>query len=57
MMFPALVLGPSMVGILLTRAVDGTSGLRDLFSRMRRIHFPARWYAALLIAPVLVLIT
>jgi membrane protease YdiL (CAAX protease family) len=29
--------------------------LRDLFSRMRRVHFPARWYAALLIAPVLVL--
>ena len=57
MMSPALVLGPSMVGILLTRAVEGTSGLRDLFSRMRRVHFPARWYAALPIAPVLVLIT
>jgi|SRR5437667_11866764 len=51
MMFPAMLLGPSMVGILLTRAVDGTSGLRDLFSRTRRVHFPTRWYAALPIAP------
>jgi|SRR5437879_2782617 len=56
MMFPVMLLGPSMVGILLTRVADGTTGLRDLFSRMRRVHVPPRWYAALLIAPVLVVI-
>jgi len=55
MMFPAMLLGPSAVSILLTRLVDGSSGLRDLFSRMRRVHVPARWYATLLIPPVLVL--
>jgi membrane protease YdiL (CAAX protease family) len=55
-MFPAMLLGPSVVGIVLTRLLDGPTGLRDLFSRMRLVHFPLRWYAALLIPPLLVLI-
>jgi membrane protease YdiL (CAAX protease family) len=55
MMFPAMLLGPSVVGIVLTRIVDGAAVLRDLFSRMRRVGFPARWYAVVFIPPVLVL--
>jgi membrane protease YdiL (CAAX protease family) len=55
LMFPAMLLGPSLTSILLTRLIDGPAGLRDLFSRMGRFRFPARWYVALFIAPVFVL--
>jgi membrane protease YdiL (CAAX protease family) len=55
LMFPAMLVGPSLTGILLTRLIDGPVGLRDLFSRMRRLRFPARWYTAPLIPSVLVL--
>jgi uncharacterized protein len=54
-MFPAMLVGPSLSSILLTRLFDGPAGLRDLFSRQRRFSFPARWYAALLIPPFFVL--
>ncbi len=51
---PAMLLGPSAVGVLLTWLIDGNIGLRDLFSRMRRIRVPARWYSVLFIPAVLV---
>jgi membrane protease YdiL (CAAX protease family) len=55
MMFPAMLLGPSIAGIILAARTSGRGGLRDLFSRMLPLRVPARWYTVLLIPPTLVL--
>src|SRR5215207_4306585 len=49
----AVLVGPSLSGILLTGLVHGRAGFRDLLTRMRRWRVGARWYAvALLTAPL-----
>jgi membrane protease YdiL (CAAX protease family) len=56
LLFPVLVVGVGLVGIILTAISDGRAGLRDLFSRMGRWRVNLGWYvAALLIPPVLIL--
>ena len=55
LMFPAMLLGPCLAGLTLARIAGGEDGIWDLFSRMCRWRLPARWYAALLIPPILVL--
>jgi membrane protease YdiL (CAAX protease family) len=55
MMFPVMMLGPSLAGVFMTWRTDGRRGLRDLFSRVVRLQVPVRWYAGLLIAPTVML--
>ena len=55
LMFPAMLVGPSVSGILLTQALHGKDGLKELLSRMRHVRVPARWYPTLLIPPLLIL--
>jgi membrane protease YdiL (CAAX protease family) len=55
LMFPVMLLGPSLSAIFLTWFAADKPGLRDLFSRLLRARIRSRWYAPLLIPPVLVL--
>lgn len=52
LVFLAMIAGPSISGILLT-IVGGRPGLLGLISRLGRWRFGIRWYAALLIVPLL----
>ena len=50
----AMLVGPSVAGILLTGLLHGRAGLREMLSRLLRWRVGARWYAvALLTAPLL----
>lgn len=56
-LFPIIVLGVCLVGLILTGLLDGKTGLRHLFARIGRLRVDMRWYAiALLTPPVLLLI-
>src|SRR6202795_2097257 len=55
LMFPVMLLGPSLSGMVLTGLTAGKAGLRDLFSRVLPAGIRPHWYAPLFIPPVLVL--
>jgi membrane protease YdiL (CAAX protease family) len=54
MMFPVMLLGPSIAGILLTWLTAGKNGVGSLAGRMRPFRSPVGWYTALLIPPALI---
>jgi uncharacterized protein len=52
-LYPAMLAGPSVAGIVLSGILYGRSSFSDLFARMTRWRVGARWYAvALLTAPL-----
>lgn len=55
MMFPVMLLGPSVTGVALTRILGGEEALKKLFGEMRRARV-GRWYAGLLIPPGVILL-
>ena len=55
LMFPVMLLGPSLASIILTILLEGVAGLRDLLNRLFGVGFARRWSAPLLIPPVVIL--
>ena len=55
-MFPAMLLGPPLSGILLTALLDGRAGLQSLFARLSLRGAMARSAVLLLLPPALILI-
>ena len=53
----ATLAGPSVAGLALTGALEGVRGLRDLAGRLLCRDFDPRWYAAVLVAPLVSLAT
>ncbi|MFN8486244.1 MAG: CPBP family intramembrane glutamic endopeptidase [Caldilineaceae bacterium] len=54
LVYVAMLVGPSIAGLLLTGLVDGGAGLRILLARLLKWRVEMRWYAvALLTAPLL----
>jgi membrane protease YdiL (CAAX protease family) len=56
LVYVAMLVGPTVSGLLLTGLLDGRAGFRQLFSRLIKWRVNVRWYAiALLTAPILII--
>ena len=56
LMFPVMLLGPSVASVILTTMLEGAQGLRDLLTRLFSVGFARRWYAPLLVPPAVILV-
>ncbi len=56
LMFPAMLLGPSLASLFLTGLLEGRRGLRELLRSLQPARIGVRWLAALLIPPVMILV-
>jgi len=53
----AMLLGPSVSGLILTVLMDGRAGMRQLGARLLRRQFGAHWYAVALLTMPAILLT
>lgn len=53
----AMVIGPTVAGLISTWLADKKEGLKNLFNRFRRFNVGGRWYLVLLIAPLSLVVT
>src|SRR5690242_19931784 len=53
LMFPAMLIGPSIVGLAMTLRTDGAAGLRTLGARLKHWRLGG-WFAVLAVPPFLV---
>jgi membrane protease YdiL (CAAX protease family) len=51
LLFPVLVVGVGLTGIILTGIMEGRSGVRNLLARIGRWRVGVRWYAAAFLIP------
>jgi uncharacterized protein len=56
-MFIPMAAGPTIAALLLTGVTDGKQGYRVLVRRLTRWRIGARWYALLLLSPLLIVAT
>src|SRR5260221_13098697 len=55
LMFPIMLTGPSIGGILMTFIIEGKEGLKRLWNKIKRVRLSLKWYLiATLIPPCLI---
>jgi len=55
LIFPAMLLGPVVGGLVMTAITEGRAGIRAMFRKMNPARVELRWYAVLLLPPALIL--